>query len=142
MTTVFADTLYWAAIARPNDQWHEPARRARSDLGDVRLLTTDEVLAEFLTQLREGGPRIRGQAVKMVRAILTNPNVEVLPQTRDSFLKGLALYDHRPDQGYSLTDCIAMNAMKARSVTKVLTNDEHFEHEGFEVLIKPVKQVT
>lgn len=88
MKTVFADTLYWVTIVRPNDQWEEPAKRAKSLLGNVRLLTTDEVLAEFLAALSGGGEHLRLQAVKMVRAILANPNVKVLPQSRDSFLRG------------------------------------------------------
>ena len=135
MTTVFADTLYWVAIVRPNDPWQESANRARSLLGTTRLLTTDEVLTEFLTALRGGGEQVRRQAVKMVRAVLDNPNVEVLPQTRDSFLKGVAFYEQRPDKEYSLTDCISMNAMRSECVTKILTNDQHFKQEKFEVLI-------
>ena len=133
--TVFADTQYWIAIVRPNDQWKEAAERARSSLGTVRLLTTDEVLTEFLTALSHGGKQLRRQAVKIVRAILDNPNVKVLPQTRDSFLNGVAFYERRPDKNYSLTDCISMNAMRAESVTKILTNDRHFEQEQFEVLM-------
>jgi len=34
-----------------------------------------------------------------------------------------------------VTDCIAMNAMREKSVTKILTADHHFAQEGFEVLI-------
>ncbi len=71
----------------------------------------------------------------MVRAILTNPNVTVLPQSHVSFLRGLDLYGQRLDKEYSLTDCIAMNAMREKSVTKILTADHHFTQEGFEVLI-------
>ncbi len=71
----------------------------------------------------------------MVRAILDNPNVTVLPQSRDSFLGGMQLYEQRPDKKYSLTDCISMNAMKRKSVNKILTNDHHFEQEGFVVLM-------
>ena len=135
MTTVFADTQYWVAIVRPKDQWQESAKRARSLLGTTRLLTTDEVLTEFLTTLSDGGEQLRLQAVKMVRAILNNPNVKVLPQTRDSFLRGVAFYEQRSDKKYSLTDCISMNAMKSESVTKILTHDHHFQQEKFEVLM-------
>ncbi len=71
----------------------------------------------------------------MVRAILENPNVRVMPQTRDSFLKGLIFYETRSDKEYSLTDCISMNVMKAESLGEVLTNDHHFDQEGFSILI-------
>ncbi len=135
MTTVFADTLYWLAVIRPNDQWKDSARRAKSLLGNVLLLTTDEVLIEFLNALRDGGENVRRQAAKMVRAILINPNVRVLAKSRDSFLHGVELYEQRPDKEYSLTDCISMNVMRSESVSKILTSDHHFEQEGFEVLI-------
>ena len=75
----------------------------------------------------------------MVRAILTNPDVTVVPQSRDSFLEGLALYEQRGDKHYSLTDCISITTMRAESLTDVLTNDRHFEQEGFTVLMKQGK---
>ncbi len=72
----------------------------------------------------------------MVRAILANPNVKVVPQSRDSLLRGMELYEDREDKGYSLTDCVSMNAMRAESLTQVLTNDHGFAQEGFVVLIQ------
>ena len=67
--------------------------------------------------------------------ILTDEDVTVLPQTRQTFLEGLALYENRLDKGYSLTDCISMNACRTEGITEVLTNDHHFAQEGFVVLI-------
>ena len=135
MKTVFADAHYWIAIVNPNDSWAEAAKKARSSLGEIFIITTDEVLTEFLAALSKG-EHMRKQAAKMVRVILDNPNVRVIPQTRDSFLKGLTLYENRSDKEYSLTDCISMNVMKAESMVEVLTKDHHFEQEGFTVLIK------
>ncbi|MBI3091387.1 MAG: type II toxin-antitoxin system VapC family toxin [Candidatus Tectomicrobia bacterium] len=135
MRTVFVDTLYWVARVRPCDPWGEAARLAKSSLGAVRLLTTDEVLTEFLTALSRGGEHLRRQAVRMVRSILDDPNVQVTPQSRNSFLRGIELYEQRPDKEYSLTDCISMSTMRSLSVAEVLTNDTHFNQEGFRVLI-------
>lgn len=95
------------------------------------------MLAEFLTALGQGGEGTRRLGVKMVRAILDNPSVRVLPQSRDSFLRGVDLYARRPDKEYGLTDCISMNAMRSESVSEVLTNDYHFAQEGFTLLITP-----
>ena len=142
MKTVFVDTLYWIAIVRPNDQWGDPAKKAKSLLSNVLLFTTDEVLTEFLTALSAGGENLRRQAARMVRAILANPNVKVLPQSRDSFLRGVDLYEQRLDKEYSLTDCISMNAMKSESVSEILTNDRHFGQERFEVLITERQETT
>jgi predicted nucleic acid-binding protein len=135
MKMVFADSHYWIAMVNPNDSWTKAAKAARASLGEVFIVTTDEVLTEFLTALSKG-EHMRKQAAKMVHAILDNLNVKVIPQTRDSFLRGLALYENRSDKVYSLTDCISMNVMRAESLVEVLTNDRHFEQEGFTVLIK------
>lgn len=136
MKTVFADAVYWIATAIPNDSWHEAAKAARQQLGAVRIVTTDEVLTEFLAALSSKGPNLRRAAVKLVRAILADANIKVLPQSRDSFQKGLELYEARDDKEYSLQDCISMNVMTAEAITDVLTNDHHFQQESFNVLMK------
>lgn len=136
MKAVFADTLCWVAVARPDDQWHEPSLRAREEIGRVRIVTTDEVLSEFLAALSKGGAALRTHAVAMVRAIIANPNVTVVPQSRLSFLTGLGLYERRADKTYSLVDCTSMEAMRSAGLTEVLTNDGHFAQEGYSVLIR------
>ena len=136
MRTVFADAVYWIAISRPKDHWRDAAHTARKQLGSARLVTTDEVLTEYLAALSKGGPELRRSAVKMVRAILSNANILVVPQSRDSFQKGLSRYEARSDKQYSLQDCISMNLMEAESITDVLTNDRHFQQESFNVLMK------
>ncbi|MFQ6096103.1 MAG: type II toxin-antitoxin system VapC family toxin [Armatimonadota bacterium] len=135
MRTVFADTLYWIAVVRPADPWRAAAEHARCAVGPAVLVTTDEVLVEFLAALSGHGKTLRVKAAQMVRRILADPNVRVVPQSRDTFLQGLQLYEQRPDKDYSLTDCISMHAMRAQGVNDVLTNDRHFAQEGFRVLI-------
>lgn len=136
MKTVFADTLYWVALADPGDAWHLPAMQARRALGPVHLVTTDEVLTEFLTMFSAGGPWLRSRAARAVELILEDPAASVVPQSHQSFLEGLALYRERPDKGYSLTDCVSMGVMRTRGIAEVLTNDRHFEQEGYTVLIR------
>ena len=136
MKTAFADTLNWVATILPRDQWCQAAKAARTRLGQrIRIVTTEEVLAEFLTALSAGGPNIRREAAQMVRAILADSTVDVVAQSSDSFLSGLYLYERRDDKSYSLADCISMNTMRSEDITDVLTNDHHFAQEGFDVLI-------
>ena len=136
MTVVFADTLYWVAIARPNDPWSSAAKAARKTRRDAVLVTTDEVLLEFATALSRGGPAIRRVAVQMVKAVQANPGVRVIEQTRAGFDLGLSRYEQRADKSYSLTDCISMNVMESEGIREILTNDHHFLQEGFTLLIK------
>ncbi len=135
MKAVFVDTLYWLATVIPRDQWKEPAEKATASLGKARLVTTDEVLVEFMNSMRKGGETLRLKAVEMVTAILDDPNTTVIPQSRASFLKGIDFYKERTDKEYSLTDCISMCAMKNEGLKEVLTNDPHFAQEDFAVLI-------
>ena len=102
-----------------------------------KLITTDEVLDEYLAFF-SGAPQIvRIKAGNHVVRLLKNSRVLVVPQSRDSFLAGLALYRSRPDKGYSLTDCISMHTMRREGLTDILTNDHHFEQEGFRALFRP-----
>jgi len=136
MRIVFADTLYWVAIIKPDDQWHEPARKAKAAIAPCRIVTSDEILDEFLTALAAGGETLRTKAVDSVRAILGDPNVTVVPQSRDGFLRAVKLYVDRPDKSYSLTDCSSMNIMRSETIQDILTNDHHFQQEGYNVLIQ------
>jgi predicted nucleic acid-binding protein len=135
MRRVFADTVYWVALAHRKDQWHERAVKVSEQLGPVTLVTTDEVLDEFLTHFSAFGGEIRSRAARAVRDLLADPSTVVLPQSRASFLAGLALYEARPDKRYSLTDCISIAAMREQGLSEALTHDAHFAQEGFVVLL-------
>ena len=80
------------------------------------------------------GRMVREGAGRYVDRILNNPDIIVRPQSRCTFLDGLALDKRRPDKGYSLTDCISMEAMCEEGITEILTHDNHFTQEGFVIL--------
>jgi predicted nucleic acid-binding protein len=132
--TVFADTFYWLALARPRDAWHAIVWRWATANATTRIITTDEVLTEFLNALSGTGPAGRAYAATTVHDIRNDPNVDVLPQTRADFDSAVALYEARPDKDYSLTDCRSMLALRALGLSEVLTNDHHFNQEGFTIL--------
>jgi uncharacterized protein len=134
MMRVFADSLYWIAIAFPRDQWHARAVRASQALQGVQILTTEEILTEFLNAFRYNAI-LRRTAATTVRGIQADPGTVILPQSRQSFLAGLTLYEARPDKAYSLTDCISMATMRQGGITEILTHDGHFTQEGFTILL-------
>ncbi len=135
MRTVFADTLFWIALIRPRDSWRNETREALRKIGEARLLTTDEVLSEFLTAISSAGPILRQKAVETVHFLHNSKKINIIPQSRDSFLRAMSRYSARSDKAYSLTDCASMNAMDENGVREILTNDHHFEQEGYLVLI-------
>lgn len=106
MRTVFADTVFWVAAANPRDQWADTLRRLEPTLADTRILTTDEILVELLSHFSGLGSFLRQKAAEIARAVLRDPNVTVVPQNRDSFLRGLTLYESRSDKGYRRYDQI------------------------------------
>jgi len=136
MTPLFGDTFYWIALVDLTDSSHSRAKALSAERSGSLIVSTDEVLAEYLTFFATAPEPMRRKAVINVQRILEAPGVEVIPQSRDSFLSGLALYAGRPDRGYSLTDCISMETMRKKGLTEVLTNDRHFEQEGFRALFR------
>jgi predicted nucleic acid-binding protein len=135
MRRIFADTLYWIALIHRKDQWHQAALQVSRTLAGCHLVLTDEVLTEVLAAFCEAGPVLRQRAAALVRRLYQRLTVTVHPQSRGSFLTGLALYEARPDKGYSLTDCISMQTMRQDGITEILTHDDHFTQEGFTILL-------
>jgi predicted nucleic acid-binding protein len=131
---VFADTFYWIALINPRDSANQRVLSFSRSL-DSSIVTTDEVLTELLT-FCGGDPKLRMEAALAVQDILGDTGARVIPQSRASFLAGLSLYQARPDKGYSLTDCISMQTMRKEGLAEVLTNDRHFEQEGFRALFR------
>lgn len=135
MRTVFVDTHYWVALTNPQDQWHQQTLAVSGTLQGVRMVTTEEVLTEYLNFLAPRGSHLRRRAREAVRRMMNNPNVVVIPQAHDTFQTGLDFYEQRPDKEYSLTDCISMLTMRRLGIYEVLTHDHHFAQEGLVVLL-------
>lgn len=135
MRAVFVDTFYWIARIDSHDQWHQRAKEASVSLAATPLLTTEAVLIGLLNYFSAYGPEMRRAVAHIARRILHDPRVEVLAQPRESLLAGLVLFEARRDKGYSLTDCISMQAMRERGLIDVLTHDHHFTQEGFVILL-------
>ena len=130
----FADTFWWIAVANPKDAWHARALAWEAAHPNAQYITTEEILSEVLSWFAGSGPAGRAHACALVRSILADPSMQVLPQTSADFVSALSLFESRPDKGYSLTDCRSMVALRTLGVTEVLTNDHHFTQEGFTIL--------
>ena len=92
-------------------------------------------MTEVLNALSGAGRVLRQEAVELVRDLHADPTVTIHPQSHQTFLSGLALYEARPDKGYSLTDSVSMEAMRQEGITEILTHDNHFTQEGFTILL-------
>ncbi|MBV8556003.1 MAG: PIN domain-containing protein [Planctomycetaceae bacterium] len=135
MKKVFADAQYFVALLNDKDQSYPAALAISQALQGVTLVTTEETLNEVLAFFAERGRYLRQVAADYVDDILSDPDMVIHPQSHQSFLHGFALYKARPDKGYSLTDCISMETMRAEGITEILTHDNHFTQEGFTILL-------
>ncbi|MFM2377822.1 MAG: hypothetical protein RLZZ143_398 [Cyanobacteriota bacterium] len=135
MKIVFVDSLYWIALINPKDQWQSVTVEAKKRYGSAKFVTTEAVLIEVLNYFSTYGARFRFISSQVTRAILDDPDIEVLPINSSLFLSGLNLDEQRLDKGYSMVDCISMMAMKNRDISEVLTHDKHFSQEGFNILL-------
>jgi uncharacterized protein len=135
MRAVFVDTAYWVAQSHTRDQWHQQALEVEQRLTQVRLITSELVLVEFLNYFCNFGAEMRERVAVTVQDILEESNVEIVWQTQALFESGLDLYKARLDKGYSLTDSVSMVVMRQERVEEVLTHDRHFAQEGFTILL-------
>jgi len=136
MRTVFADTVYWVALANPRDAFHPSAVETAKQLGDHRIVTSELVLVEVLNMLSAHGVALRRGAVELAQSIAGDESLELVPQTTQLFRDALILYRDRPDKRWSLTDCASFRIMEQRKLTEALTYDQHFEQYGFRALLR------
>ena len=72
--------MNWVARINPRDPWHQTFR----GVSGIKLVARDEVLDEVLAHLSGYGPEMRSRSTAIVRQILTHPDIEVVPQSRQS----------------------------------------------------------
>ena len=135
MRTVFADTGYWIATTNPEDALHERARLVTQRLGEVRIVTSEMVLVEFLNFMGRYGEHKRKLAASVVSEIIDDSDVEVVPQTSLQFRAAMGRYEDRLDQRWSVTDCSSFLLMEERGITEALAHDRDFTQAGFTTLL-------
>ena len=75
--------------------------------------------------------RFRQKAAQILRALSSNPLVEVVPASAGLVEKAINLYSTRDDKDWGMTDCSSFVVMQEHKVTDALTMDVHFQQAGF-----------
>ena len=114
MTALFADTFYWIALTDFTDSAHERALSITSERATSSIVTTDEVLAEYLTFFANAHERMRREVAGSVQGILVNRTFRVT----------------------ALTDCISMQTMAERRLERGSYQRPAFKQEGFRALLR------
>jgi uncharacterized protein len=133
--TVFIDAACLVSLINPRDGMHQKARDAFDAARDAQFVTTDAVLTEVLNYYSERGDYLRGEALKIVKALMNREDVNFIYHGKYWFYLGLERFEDRQDKGYSLTDCMSMVIMESDGIQEVLTSDKHFKQAGFTILM-------
>ena len=140
MQVVFADAGYWIALVSDRDELRPIIADVTELLDASTVVTTEMVLVEFLNHMSGGGEYARRVASDMILGLLSDTDVEIVPQTADQFSEALSRYSSRPDQRWSLTDCASFLVMEERNITEALAYDRDFEQAGFVALLRGGRQ--
>lgn len=136
MKEIFVDTAFWIALIHPRDNLHQAAKAWSQVCTKNPLVTSDAVLGELETFFAEKGPILRNLVSSFIRELENDPNLTIVPESREAVRKARELYAGRPDKGYSSVDCKSMILMRERGIQLVLTSDEHFDQEGVVALLR------
>ncbi len=132
MKPLFADTSFYVALLNPRDLVHEKALQVGED-SHCPVLLSDFILLELGNIFSGTGQR--SLFSKLAGRLNSDPNVRIIPASRDLLEKGLALFSRREDKQWSLTDCTSFIIMQEEGLTEALTADHHFEQAGFTILL-------
>lgn len=133
MNKVFADTHYYLALLVERDESHQLAVEV-TQLLQGQIVTTGWVLLEFANAVCKS--RKRHYYPSLLDDLRQNPQVIIYPPDEALVDAGTELYRNRPDQEWSLTDCISFLVMEREGIAEALTGDHHFEQAGFVALLK------
>ena len=136
MKSIFADAGYFIALLNPKDDLHAKAKSVSGELEQIRLITSEMVLAEVLAFYADKGHLLRQAPADTASQLCNNPTVTVVTQTSLQFRAALDLYRTRSDKEWSLVDCASVLIMQSENIAEALTHDHHFEQAGFTALLR------
>jgi len=136
--TIFWDTSAFVALGNRDDELHEAAVLASTELVNVRaqILTTDAVLTEVANAFSKIS--FRPMARRIIEAFYQSVEMgsaQLVHVDRPLWQRGWQLFLDRPDKDWGLTDCISFVVMKDMKLRRAFTSDHHFEQAGYAKLI-------
>lgn len=131
MNRAFGDASYFFATLFDFDDRYPAAIRLKAEVEGWELYTSTEIVGEVLARASRRGEEARETAAIWARGALTGTSdFFCLNPTMEQMLAAVDLYARRPDQRYSLVDCLSMTMMDELGIPTVLTFDRDFHGEG------------
>jgi predicted nucleic acid-binding protein len=134
METLFANASFFVAYHNSKDVNHQAARDlAREFEGrPVLLVTTDYIFDEVMTVLLVRGNK--NLAIQAGRAIIKDPNIEILRIDEDLFNEAWEIFQSFEDKEWSFTDCTSYVLMKKLGIGTGISFDKHFKQFGVQAI--------
>ncbi|MBL4699719.1 MAG: PIN domain-containing protein [Phycisphaeraceae bacterium] len=140
MIMLYVDTNAWLAKSNQDDNLFNHFQPAWEQVvqKNIRLITTNEVIAETLNRLAQRESPIR--AAEFGRLLINYSRLTIEQVTREDQLASFKLLDKFTDQDIGYTDCTSFAVMQRLGLQRVFTHDHHFSVAGFELWPGPVRK--
>ena len=126
---VFADTSFLYPYVDVTNAEHDLAVATFEEFSPSALLVTDGVLGELMALMSRQSRR-SGCLRFLDRAFGDDPDIRVIAETHEAFLRGVQRYRVQTTGSPSLVDCMIMNAMDEAGVEDLFAFDRDFRHVG------------
>lgn len=136
MNPVFVDTSALIALGNTRDQFHPQAQQIFKELvlARSRFITTNAIIFELTNAF--SSVQYKSTAIKLIDMINNSKSWSVITIDEDLTTKGMSRFRKMLDKDWSLVDCISMIISEDIGITKIFSNDHHFEQAGFVILLK------
>lgn len=126
---LFVDTSGWASyLDRRDKNYRVIVALVRDTITQRRhLVTTNYIIAELVPLLTSHYKLPRQQVIKVINIIKTHPSVEIMHIDQSLDKEAWELLEKYRDKEWSLVDASCFLVMRRFGITRVLTNDHHFD---------------
>jgi len=129
---IFVDTGAWFASVVPSDINHAAATRWLRDNSD-RLITTDYIVDETLTLLRDRGQRLR--AISIGNEFFNGTLATMHFLTEADIRQAWHLFHQFFDKDWSFTDCASKVVIDKFGLSHAFAFDQHFHQFGSVIVV-------
>lgn len=130
---IYLDTVFVQGLLNRRDKYHSAAQRLLPIVrAAAEVYVSDAVLVEIANGLSSYN---RSGAAEFIRQCYATANMHVIPVDSELLLRGLDLYEARPDKDWGLTDCVSFVIMSDRGLVDAITADVHYQQAGYRALM-------
>jgi len=118
---ILGDSSYFVALSNRDDRWHRDAVRVSKSLRD-RIVVTDLTVAESVTLV--GGRTRAKDGVSLFQYFFDDCDVMFADE---DLLRSAMSHWLRYDGRLSVPDCVSVEVMSRRSISRLLSFDSDFD---------------